>query len=100
MTGLWQVTGAEIGPPASLLSLAKARSSMSSSNVPLYNVRKVLLGYRGVVFALITVFGYMLTDMGPYGLFKVPKYRTNSERILFAATLVTVLGLIVKRCFF
>jgi hypothetical protein len=50
--------------------------------------------------ALITVFGYMLTDMGHYGLFKLPKYRTNSERMLFAATLVIVLGLIVKWCFF
>ena len=59
-----------------------------------------LLCYRGVVLALITVFGYMLTDMGHYGLFKLPKYTTNSERILFAATLVTVLGLIVKWCFF
>jgi hypothetical protein len=43
-----------------------------------------LLGYRGVVLALITVFGYMLTDMGHYGLFKLPKYRTNSEGILAA----------------
>jgi hypothetical protein len=45
-----------------------------------------LLGYRGVVLALITVFGYMLTDLGHYGLFKLPKYRPNSEGILFAAT--------------
>jgi len=59
-----------------------------------------LLDYRGVVLALITVFGYMLTDMGHYGLFKLPKYRTNSERMLFAATLVIVLGLIVKWRFF
>ena len=65
-----------------------------------YTNSAFLLDYRGVVLALITVFGYMLTDMGHYGLFKLPKYRTNSERILFAATLVTVLGLIVKWCFF
>ena len=45
-----------------------------------------LLGYRGVVLALITVFGYMLTGMRHYGLFKLPKCRTNSEGILFAAT--------------
>jgi len=31
---------------------------------------------------------------GHYVLFKLPKYRTNSERMLFAATLVTVLGFI------
>ena len=53
-----------------------------------------LLDYRGVVLALITVFGYMLTDMGHYGVFKLPKYRTTTERFLFAATLLTVLGLI------
>lgn len=65
-----------------------------------YTNSAFLLDYRGVVLALITVFGYMLTDMGHYGLFKLPKYITNSERMLFAATLVTVLGLIVKWCFY
>lgn len=65
-----------------------------------YTNSAFLLDYRGVVLALITVFGYMLTDMGHYGLFKLPKYITNSEGMLFAATLVTVLGLIVKWCFF
>jgi Na+/H+-dicarboxylate symporter len=52
------------------------------------------------VLALITVFGYMLTDMGHYGVFKLPKYRTTAERFLFAATLFTVLGLIAKWYFF
>lgn len=59
-----------------------------------------LLDYRGVVLALITVFGYMLTDMGHYGVFKLPKYRTKPERVFFALTLLTVLGLIVKWYFF
>ncbi len=59
-----------------------------------------LLDYRGVVLALVTVFGYMLTDMGHYGVFKLPKYRTASEKALFVATLLTVLGLIVKWHFF
>ena len=59
-----------------------------------------VLDYRGVVLALITVFGYVLTDLGHYGLFKLPKYRTTSERVFFAATLVTVLGMIVKWWFF
>jgi hypothetical protein len=44
-----------------------------------------LLDYRGVA-APITVFGYMPTDTGHDGLFNLPKYRTNSERMLFAAT--------------
>jgi hypothetical protein len=59
-----------------------------------------LLDYRGVVLALITVFGYMLTDMGHYRVFKLPKHRTTTERFLFAATLLTVLGLIAKWYFF
>jgi hypothetical protein len=60
----------------------------------------LLLDYRGVVLALVTVFGYMLTDLGHYGVFKLPKYRTIPERIFFALTLLTVLGLIVKWQFF
>jgi hypothetical protein len=59
-----------------------------------------LLDYRGVVLALITVFIYMLTDMGHYGVFKLPKYGTTTERFLFAATLLSVLGLIAKWYFF
>lgn len=59
-----------------------------------------LLDYRGVVLALVIVFGYMLTDMGHYGVFKLPRYRTSSESRLFVATLVVALGLLVKWCFF
>jgi hypothetical protein len=59
-----------------------------------------LLDYRGVVLALITVFGYMVTDMGHYGLFKLPKYTTVPERVFCAATLLIVIGVIVKWCFF
>jgi len=51
-----------------------------------------LLGCRGVA-APITVFGYMPTDSN------LPKYRTNSESSL-QPLFVTVLGLIVKWCFF
>ena len=50
-----------------------------------------LLDYRAVVLALITLFGSMLTDMGHYGVFKLPKHRTTTERFLFAATLLKCL---------
>ncbi len=60
----------------------------------------LLLDYRGLVLALVAVFGYMLTDMGHYGVFKLPKYRTAPEVFLFASTVLTLLGLIVKWCFF
>jgi hypothetical protein len=59
-----------------------------------------LLDYRGVVLALIIVFGYMLTDTGHYGVFKLPKYRTIPERIFFFGTLLIVAGLITKWYFF
>lgn len=59
-----------------------------------------LLDYRGVVLALIVIFGYMLTDLGHYGVFKWPKYETRPEKFLFAATLLAVLALIVKWYFF
>jgi hypothetical protein len=60
----------------------------------------LLLDYRGVVLALIVIFGYMLTDLGHYGVFKWPKYKTRPEKLLFAGTLLAVLALIVKwSCF-
>lgn len=59
-----------------------------------------LLDYRGVVLALIIVFGYMVTDMGHYGLFKLPRYTTAPEKALCAATLLLVIGVIVKWWFF
>jgi len=59
-----------------------------------------LLDYRGVVLALITVFGYMVTDMGHYGLVKLPKYTTTPEKVFCTATLVIVIGVIVKWWFF
>jgi hypothetical protein len=57
-----------------------------------------LLGYRGVV-APITVFGYMLTDTGHDGLFNLRTEPIQKECYL-QPLFVTVLGLIVKWCFF
>ena len=65
-----------------------------------YANRGLLLGYRGVVLALIVIFGYMLTDLGHYGVFKCPKYITRPEKLLFAGTLLAVLALIVEWNFF
>ncbi len=65
-----------------------------------YANRQLLLDYRGVVLALIVIFGYMLTDLGHYGVFKWPKYETRPEQFLFAATLLAVFALIVKWYFF
>jgi hypothetical protein len=60
----------------------------------------LLLDYRGVVLALIVIFGYMLTDLGHYGVFKWPKYTTRPEKLLCAGTLLVVFALILKWYFF
>jgi hypothetical protein len=57
---------------------------------------ELLLNYRGVVLALIVIFGYMLTNLGHYGVLKWPKYTTGPEKLLFAGTLLLVFALIVK----
>jgi len=59
-----------------------------------------LLYYRGVVLALITVFGYMLTDLGHYGVFKAPRYKTKAELFWFIGTLVVLATCITRWCFF
>lgn len=58
-----------------------------------------LLYYRGVVLALITVFGYMLTDLGHYGVFKAPRYKTKAELFWLVGTVVVIAGCITKWCF-
>jgi hypothetical protein len=45
-------------------------------------------GYRGVALALVAVFGYMLIDLGHYGVYQRPKYTTKSELFFLALTLV------------
>jgi hypothetical protein len=65
-----------------------------------YSNPGLLLEYRGVVLALIVIFGYMLTDLGHYGVFRRSKYTTRSEKLVFAGTLLAVFALIVKWRFF
>jgi hypothetical protein len=49
--------------------------------------------YRGIVLALIGVFGYMLTEFGHYYIFQRPKYVTGIERLAFALTLLIIVAL-------
>jgi len=56
----------------------------------------LLLSYRGIIIALVGVFGYMLVELGHYSIFQFPKYITRSERILFILTVVAVLGLVLR----
>lgn len=53
----------------------------------------LVMSYRGIVFALVGVFGYMLVELGHYSVFQVPKYTTKTERALFVLTILVVLAL-------
>lgn len=51
--------------------------------------------FYGVSLAVIGVFGYMLTELGHYGIFRRPKYTTWQEQLFFWPTLaVLLLGVI------
>jgi hypothetical protein len=56
----------------------------------------VLLSYRGVLLALVGIYGYMLTELGHYRVYQLPKYTTKIEWILFSLTLLVLLALVVK----
>lgn len=43
--------------------------------------------YRGMAIALVGIFGYMLTELGHYRVFQLPKYVTPSEALFFFLTL-------------
>lgn len=46
--------------------------------------------YRGVMLAVIGVFGYMLTEFGHYNIFQRPKYTTVAEWVFFVLTLMAI----------
>ncbi len=56
----------------------------------------VVPSYRGLLLALLAVYGYMLIELGHYGVFQRPKYTTRSEKVISAALLVVVGGLVIR----
>lgn len=56
----------------------------------------LLWSYRGIVLALVGTYGYMLTDLGHYGVYQLPHYKTATERLFFFATLAIVVVLAIK----
>ncbi len=58
--------------------------------VPLEQASRVnpdlLTSYHGVVLALIAVFGYVLIDLGHYGVYKWPNNSTKSEWLFLILT--------------
>jgi len=51
--------------------------------------------FKGLLIALIAVFGYMLAELGHYSVFQRPKYVTPAERIIFCITIIAIVGLVV-----
>jgi hypothetical protein len=51
--------------------------------------------YRGVFLALIAVHGYMLIELGHYGIYQWPKYVTKSEIFFLSLTILLMLGLVI-----
>jgi len=67
--------------------------------VPLRNLARadpsLLTSYRGVVLALIGIYGYMLTEFGHYRIFQLPKYTTAFEWAFLLLTLVVVIAFVI-----
>jgi hypothetical protein len=51
------------------------------------------ISYKGMILVLISVYGYMLTELGHYTVFQKPKYITKTEWISFLSTIVAVVVL-------
>jgi hypothetical protein len=60
----------------------------------------LLWSYRGVLLALLSVLGYMLTDLGHYHIYQRPKYTTNSAWVFFSLTILVILAFVLKWSFF
>ena len=56
----------------------------------------VTTSYRGIALAMIAVFGYMLIEMGHQHVIQMPKNTTFTERLFFIATMLLLIGLVVK----
>ena len=56
----------------------------------------LLTSYHGILLALLAVYGYMLTELGHYGIYQPPKYTTRSEKFFFTATGLVVIGLVAR----
>ena len=56
----------------------------------------LLTSYRGILLALVAVYGYMLIELGHYGIYQRPKYTTRSEKFFCVVTLLAVIGLATR----
>jgi uncharacterized membrane protein YidH (DUF202 family) len=56
----------------------------------------LLTSYRGILLALLAIYGYMLTELGHYHIYQLPKYMTRSEKLFCTLTVLVVVGLATK----
>jgi len=100
-TGYWWILDRELKftpenrhfqPALGLLLVSMALLALGGIIVPLEALAgtnpELKWTYRAVVLVLLGVFGYMLTELGHYSIFKFPKYSTLAELLFFFATLV------------
>ena len=91
-------------PATGVLMVSMALLATFGIVIPLHRAAQanpaVLTSYHGILLALITVYGYMLIELGHYGIYQPPKYTTSSEKFLCIVTVVVVVGLAAKWWFF
>lgn len=56
----------------------------------------VVLSYRGVLLALVTIYGYMLIELGHYRVYQWPKYVRKSEWFFLGLTVAVVAALVIR----
>ena len=56
----------------------------------------IVTSYRGIVLALVAIYGYMLIELGHYSVYQRPKYTTQGEKVACILTAAVVLALILK----
>ena len=65
---------------------------------PLYalviNDPELINSFRGIILALLLIFGYMLTEFGHYYIYQRPKYITTPEMIFIGLTIIATIGLL------
>ncbi len=56
----------------------------------------VVPSYRGILLAMVAVYGYMLIELGHYGIYQRPKYVSRSEKLFSIGLLVVILAIVLR----
>lgn len=87
-------------PATGVLMASMALLAVFGILVPLGHAARanpaLLTSYRGILLALVAVYGYMLIELGHYGIYQRPKYTTRSEKFFCVVTLLAVIGLAAR----